>query len=253
MRKHRRVAAALFLGIVGTACGSAVGAESTSAVAASRPSAKAGRSPVGSRPARARDFARWEKEISSFERTDRESPPKKGGVLFLGSSTIKRWRTLEKDFPRHIVINRGFGGSEIVDSTHFAERIIFPYEPQTILLRAGGNDIHAGKKASEVFADYQAFVKTVHARLPKTRIVFIGLCPAPVRWDERQENRKLNDLVKEWSRGRDHLAYIETYSMSLTKEGQPREDLFVADRLHFNAEGYRILADLVRPFLPETK
>ncbi len=210
MRNSQSVAVACVVAIFSAIDGSAMGAESKPKAASSRPAAKAVRTRTTSQPARAHDFAKWEKEISSFEKTDAESPPKKGGVLFIGSSTIKRWRTLAKDFPKHDVINRGFGGSEIVDSTHFAERIIFPYEPQMVLLRAGGNDIHAGKKASEVFADYQAFVKKVHARLPKTRIVFIGLCPAPVRWEERGESRKLNDLVKEWSRGRENLAYIET-------------------------------------------
>src|SRR5437588_12786686 len=91
------------------------------------------------------DFGRWEKEIAVFEEMDRKDPPPKRAVLFIGSSTIRLWSTLAKDFPEYRVINRGFGGSEIVDATHFAERIVFPYEPRLIFLRSGGNDIHNGR------------------------------------------------------------------------------------------------------------
>src|SRR5438128_1146008 len=103
------------------------------------------------------DFAKWEKEIAAYEQMDRTNPPPRGALLFVGSSTIRRWETLAKDFPQHQVINRGFGGSQIADASHFAERIIFPYEPRMIFLRAGGNDIYAGKSPEQVFADYKEF------------------------------------------------------------------------------------------------
>jgi hypothetical protein len=38
-------------------------------------------------------------------------------VLFVGSSSIRFWKSLPKDFPKYHVINRGFGGSQIEDST----------------------------------------------------------------------------------------------------------------------------------------
>jgi lysophospholipase L1-like esterase len=217
------------------------------------PSADSGLPVRATQPAASNDhnFARWEKEISAFEDMDRAQPPAKGGVLFIGSSTIRLWKSLDQDFPHHHVINRGFGGSEIVDSTHFAERIIFPYEPRMVLLRAGGNDIHAGRTAEDVFEDFKAFVAKVHARLPKAQIVYIALCPAPSRWAERDANKTLNTLVQKYARGRSYVKYVETYDMSLDAEGQPRRELFVADQLHFNADGYRLLADRVRPFLPK--
>ena len=112
------------------------------------------------------NFARWEKEISAYERGDATNPPPKNSVVFIGSSTIARWKTLAQDFPNLPVLNRGFGGSEIMDATHFAGRIIFPYQPKMVLLRAGGNDLWAGKPVAEVFADYKDFTAAVHAQLP---------------------------------------------------------------------------------------
>jgi lysophospholipase L1-like esterase len=197
------------------------------------------------------DFARWEKEIAAYEQADRTNPPPKGALLFIGSSTIRLWKTLAEDFPEHRVINRGFGGSQIVDSTHFAERIIFAYEPKMILLRAGGNDLWAGKSPDQVFIEFKEFVAKVHGRLPETEIVFISLCPSVARWKQADKEKALNALVQEFARQTSWVKYIETYSMSLGPDRQPRPELFVADKLHFNAEGYKLLADLVRPDLPK--
>src|SRR5262245_14434475 len=65
------------------------------------------------------DFSRWEKDIAAFEMKDKENPPPKGAVLFAGSSSIRLW-DLKASFPDLKAINRGFGGSQIGDSTYFA-------------------------------------------------------------------------------------------------------------------------------------
>lgn len=195
------------------------------------------------------DFARWEKDIAAFEEADRTDPPPKGGVLFVGSSTIRLWETLAQDYPQHHVINRGFGGSEIVDSTHFAERIIFPYEPKQIFLRAGGNDIHAGRLPSDVAGDFLAFVEKVRSRLPKTEIVYVTFNPAPSRWGENDKLQALNKRIREMAVEIPHCCVVDAYDMSLNPDGSARTELFRPDMLHFNAEGYRVLAERVRPYL----
>lgn len=193
------------------------------------------------------DFAKWEKDISAFEQIDTTNPPPKGGVEFIGSSTIARWKTLARDFPDQPVFNRGFGGSEIVDSTHFAERVIFPYAPRMIVFRAGGNDLWAGKSAEQVFADFKEFTAVVHAKLPATDIVYIAWNPTPSRWKQHEQEKELNRLVENFVRQTPRLKYIETYDLPLGPDGLPRPELFVADRLHFNADGYKLLAERVRP------
>ena len=194
-------------------------------------------------------FAKWEKEIAAFEAADRTNPPPKGALLFIGSSTVRMWKTLAQDLPGHTTINRGFGGSQIVDSTHFADRIIIPYKPKKVLLRAGGNDINAGKSAEQVFADFKAFVAKIHSALPETEVVFIGLSPAISRWKQAEANKTLNNLVADYARTTRGVKYIECYDISLGPDGQPRPELFLADKLHFNAEGYKLLAEKLRQFL----
>jgi lysophospholipase L1-like esterase len=193
---------------------------------------------------------RFEKEIAAYEAQDRENPPPNGQILFTGASTIRRWTTLAQDFPEHKVMNRGFGGSQIADATHFAERIIFPYQPRAIFIRSGGNDLNAGKSVEQVFDDYKAFVEKVHGKLPNTTIYFISASPSIARWKQHEQEKELNDLVKKYRAEKPNLKYVETYDMVLGADGQPRADLFVEDKLHFNAEGNQLLAERVRPHLP---
>ncbi len=222
-----------------------------SLLAAISPARLSGQDAPRSRYAAARDYAKFEKEVAAYEAADREKPPGKGGILFIGSSTIRLWKTLAVDFPDHHVINRGFGGTEIVDSTHFADRLIFPHEPKQIFLRAGGNDIHAGRVPREVAADFVEFVRVVHARLPKTEILYIAVSPAPARWGEADKNRELNRLIREISLDMPRVGFVDAYDISLTPDGRARPELFMKDRLHFAAEGYKLLADRVRPFLAQ--
>ncbi len=204
---------------------------------------------------RAADFdhhsAKWEKEIAAFEQQDQTNPPPQGGIEFIGSSTIARWKTLTQDYAGFPVYNRGFGGSQLADSTYYASRIIFPYAPRQIFLRAGGNDLAAGESVAGVFSDYTNFVATVHAKLPDTTIFFISWGPTPSRWKQHEKELKLNALVKDYVAEHPelHLQYIETYDLFLGSDGKPRPELFGPDQLHYNADGYKLLADCVRPYL----
>lgn len=197
------------------------------------------------------NFTVWEREISAYERMDATNPPPQGGIEFIGSSVIARWKTLKRDFPGQPVYDRGFGGSWILDSTHFADRIVIPYAPRKIFLRAGGNDLAAGKSPQEVFADFKEFAGLVHSKLPQTVIYFISWNPTPLRWKQHEAEKSLNTMVAGFIEGKPYLRYIEMYDLPLDADGKPRPELFVADRLHFNAEGYKLVADRIRPFVAE--
>jgi lysophospholipase L1-like esterase len=197
------------------------------------------------------NYARWDKEISAFERHDATNPPPQGACLFIGSSVIRFWKTLAVDFPDQKVINRGFGGSQIVDSTHFADRIIFPYAPRIIFLRAGDNDLAAGVPVDQVFADFKDFVTTIQARLPDTEIVYISLSPSIARWKIHEKELAANALIRDFIHGRPHLHYIDGYTAVLGPDGKPRPELFGKDKLHYNAVGYKMLTECIHNQWPQ--
>lgn len=194
-------------------------------------------------------FEQWEPEIQTFEAADRASVPAPGGVLFVGSSTIRMWETLAADFPGVPVINRGFGGSQLADAVHFADRIILPYRPRMVLVYAGDNDLNAGKSPEQVLADYRALVAKIHGALPATRIGFLSVKPSPSRWKLAAEMRRANALVKEFSASDPRLFYVDTFTPMLGPDGGPRPELFREDMLHMNARGYALWRSIVAPYL----
>jgi lysophospholipase L1-like esterase len=193
--------------------------------------------------------AKWEKAIRAFEASDKESPPPAGAVLFVGSSSIRFWKSLSKDFPHYNVINRGFGGSEIADSTYFADRIVIPYRPSAIILHAGSNDLSGGKTPRQVYDDFRAFVDKVHSALPETPIAFLAINPTPLRWAQADKQKETNGLIQRYIEGKKGLAFIDQWDALLGPDGQPRPDLHVKDRLHPNAAGYKIRAAIINKYL----
>lgn len=192
---------------------------------------------------------KWEAEIRKFEESDRQNPPARGAVLFVGSSSIRLWQSLAEDFPGVGVINRGFGGSEIADSTFYVERIVTPYRPQMVVLYAGDNDLANGKTPRQVFDDYKAFVSRVRRKLPAAKIAFISIKPSPARASLLRSQKDANGLIKEYASRDKRLIYIDVFNPMLGGDGSPRPELFGPDRLHMNEEGYRLWKSVIAPYL----
>jgi lysophospholipase L1-like esterase len=195
---------------------------------------------------------KWEKDIARFEAAAAQNPPPQGALLFVGSSSIRMW-DLSKHFPEETTINRGFGGSELADSLHFADRIIIPHRPRVIFLYAGDNDIAGGKSAEQVTADYGEFVTKIQQALPKTHLVFLPIKPSLSRWEQWPEMNKANGLIRDKAAQDPRLVYLDTATLMLGQDGRPQPDLFRKDGLHLNEKGYRLWSGVVRRWLQDFK
>ncbi len=194
------------------------------------------------------DPARWEKDIQAFEKQDQKAFPPKGSILFLGSSSIRKW-DLNKYFPDLKTINRGFGGSQMEDPVYYADRIVFPYNPKIIVLYEGDNDINNGKTPETIFTDYKDFVKIVHDKLPKTRILYICIKPSMSRWPVIDKLRQTNELIRKFTQKDKRLQYLDVDAPMTGNDGKPRPELFEKDNLHLNHEGYVLWSAIVRRHL----
>ncbi|HEX4794687.1 MAG TPA: GDSL-type esterase/lipase family protein [Humisphaera sp.] len=192
---------------------------------------------------------KYEKEIAAFEAADRAAPPAPGGIVFVGDSGFRMWKSLDTDIPDMKIINRGFGGSTMADALYFTDRIVLPYKPHLIVVREGGNDLSTGTTPDQLIAEFQTFVDKVRAKLPETRIVFCLLNPNPTRWSQADTRKKTNAMIKEFVAKGKNLDYIEVWDQFLGPDGKPRTDLFLPDGLHNNAKGYAIYAEAVKPHL----
>ncbi|MCG3127990.1 MAG: hypothetical protein CHACPFDD_02863 [Phycisphaerae bacterium] len=215
--------------------------------------------PALSRPASAQSAAaqqaepdpkRWSSAIQSFEEWDRKNSHPKDALLFVGSSTIVNWHTAQS-FREWPVINRGFGGSHLAEVTHYADQVVLPYAPRAIVLYAGDNDIAAGRSAEQVSNDFAAFVARVRAKLPQTPIVFLSIKPSGARWAHWPTMQDANRRIAEQCRRGEKLTFVDVGAALLNDRGVPRDELFLSDRLHLNADGYAACERVLRPVLGE--
>ena len=193
--------------------------------------------------------ARWEETIRKFEAEDAARAPAKGGVLLVGGSNARRWTDVGTYFPGHAVLNRGFGGAQLADVLHFADRIVLPYAPRVIVLNAGGNDLNGGRTLDQVAETAAALAAKVRAALPATKILQVGVPPvlrAAGTADGLAAIRAVNARLAETARAAGNVEFIDLVPAFLGADGQPRRELFVEDGTHFSAAGYAVVAGLLR-------
>ncbi|MCL5281067.1 MAG: GDSL-type esterase/lipase family protein [Planctomycetes bacterium] len=203
---------------------------------------------AGARPQADPDPNRFAAEIKAFAEWDSRNAVPAHPVLFVGSSSIRLWRTHES-FPDLPVINRGFGGSQVSDVLHFADRIVFPYKTSIIVFYEGDNDLAAGKSAQRVVDDCRRFIGLVHDRQPATRIVLVGIKPSRARWSLWPEAQKANALLADLCRGDNRLFFTDLGTPLLGPDGMPAADLFLKDQLHLNDRGYAVWSRALTPVL----
>jgi lysophospholipase L1-like esterase len=192
---------------------------------------------------------RFEPEIRAYETADRASMPAPGGIVFVGSSSIRLWKSLAADFPGLPVLNRGFGGSTFPEANHYVARTVLRHRPRTVVLYEGDNDIALGRSPRQVLADYREFVRLVRDSLPRARIVFISIKPSPARWKLVDLQREANRLVRDVVATDTLLSYADVFEPMLGANGRPQPALFIADSLHMTPAGYAIWRTQVAPFV----
>ena len=194
---------------------------------------------------------RFETKVQEYEAEDRARPPSRGAIVFVGDSQFYRWKTINEDLPGYTLINRGIDSFQFQDLIQYFDRLVLPYQPRLIALHVGGNDVHNGKTPAQVLADFKALVARIRANFPAAPVVFSSITPGPGRWAEAPQRREANRLIREYVATRTDLKYVNLWDAMLTADGQPREDIWVEDRVHPNHAGYQIRAKLTRPLLGE--
>jgi lysophospholipase L1-like esterase len=189
---------------------------------------------------------RWRGELSAFDAADRQQWPGEGGVVFVGSSTIRLWTRLAQDFPQlPVVINRGFGGSTMADCSFFAQELVLRYKPRHVVVYAGDNDLAEGRTPIQILESFAQFANTVRAALPEVRISYISIKPSPSREKLLPRMRATNDIIAAYLRRLPNSDYIDVFTPMLGADGRPRPELFRGDQLHLNDEGYGLWRSVI--------
>lgn len=190
-------------------------------------------------------------DIALFKKQDSINFPPANGILFVGSSSFTKWTDVQTYFPGYPIINRGFGGSSLPDLIRYEKDIIFPYQPKQIVLYCGENDIAAADSvtAKMVLERFTTLFMDIRKQWPRIPLVFISIKPSPARWAMRDRMQEANRLIKKYLRKKKHTIFVNVWDSMLGADGLPMTDIFIADRLHMNAQGYTIWQGLVGPVL----
>ena len=194
----------------------------------------------------------YAKGIADFKKQDSLSFPESGQILFVGSSSFTLWKDVQQYFPQHSIINRGFGGSTLLDVTRYEADIIFPYKPKQIVIYCGENDIanDSTVTGAVVFERFKKLYDDIRLNLGKVPIVYVSMKPSPSRWHLRAKQTDGNERIRKFLRKKKRRAvFVDVWPGMLGADGKPREELYIADKLHMNAQGYIIWQKLLEPLL----
>ena len=194
----------------------------------------------------------YAKEIADFKKQDSLSFPESGQILFVGSSSFTLWKDVQQYFPQYPIINRGFGGSTLLDVTRYEADIIFPYKPKQIVIYCGENDIanDSTVTGAVVFERFKKLYDDIRLNLGKVPIVYVSMKPSPSRWHLREKQSDGNERIRKFLRKKKrHAVFVDVWPGMLGADGKPREELYIADKLHMNAGGYAIWQKLLEPLL----
>jgi lysophospholipase L1-like esterase len=190
-------------------------------------------------------------EIAEFKHRDSIQRPPANAILFVGSSSFRKWTNVQDYFPGYTIINRGFGGSSMDDVIRYAKDIIYPYHPKQVIIYCGDNDLASGRKMTgkKVYKKFVRLYDMIRKRLGNVDIVFVSIKPSPSRENLMPEMEQANDLIRNFMAQRAHAAFVDVYHLMLTPEGRPIDNLFLGDKLHMNEKGYKIWQQVLLPYL----
>lgn len=190
-------------------------------------------------------------DIQAFKHQDQDSFPPPGAVLFVGSSSFTMWKDVQDYFPRHRILNRGFGGSTLQDVIRYADEVITPYRPKQIVIYCGENDLASSDDVTarmvlERFTELFNRIRKNDAVVP---VAFVSLKPSPSRRHLWPKMVAANQLIKNFLRTKKKTSFIDVYHKMFNRDGTVMQDIFLEDDLHMNAKGYQIWKKTIEPYL----
>lgn len=200
------------------------------------------------------EVIRWESEIRNLEALDRKSQDPVDAVLFLGSSSIRLWDSIDEDMTPYPTIRRGYGGARYRDLRHFVARLVAAHQPRAIVIFVA-NDITSPEISpdpEQVMIDIRATQAKIRERLPEVPIFYVAITPTESRWSAWPTVQRLNGMIEEMCRESSTTFFIPTARHFLDPtSGRPVPNLFRVDHLHLSPAGYKVWADVIRSSLDE--
>ncbi len=189
-------------------------------------------------------------EVARFVAEDTLAPGPEAPVVFVGSSSIRRWEELHRTYADHGPVQRGLGGAQLGEVAAAADALVVRHAPRAVVVFAGTNDVAAGVGADVVIERFRCFRDRVATGLgADVPVLFFGITPAPARWDQWEEANAVNRGVQALAADDPAIHYLDAPRVFLATGTPPDASLFAGDGLHLSAAGYAVWNDLLRPAL----
>lgn len=192
----------------------------------------------------------WQ-DIQEFKKKDQQTPPQKDAILLIGSSSFTKWQDVSDYFPGKTIINRGFGGSRLIDLNYFSEDLLSPYQPKQIIVYCGENDFADDKnlKADVVVERFKTFYQKIRSKFPNIEVDYISIKYSPSREHLWPQMKEANKKIKKFMKKEKKAEFIDITKVMNDSKGNIRKDIFVEDMLHITPEGYRLWTSVMNPYM----
>jgi len=193
----------------------------------------------------------WMKRHESFNKRVAEGEV---DLILIGDSITHGWEgegknVWEKFYGKRNAVNLGIGGDR---TQHIIWRLdngnVKEISPKVAVIMIGTNN--SGNNSPEEIADgLAAITKQLRAKLPKTKVLLLGIFPRGANKDDgrRQVNGKANDIFKKLADGKG-IHYLDIGEKFLEPDGTLSRKI-MPDLLHLSVEGYTIWAESIEPTL----
>ncbi|HMG94322.1 MAG TPA: SGNH/GDSL hydrolase family protein [Chryseolinea sp.] len=193
---------------------------------------------------------RFKDEVAELTAND-GSLNKENIILFTGSSSVRMWKSLQTDFPKYNIVNRGFGGSQTSDLLYYFDKLILPYKAKKIFIYEGDNDLSVGKSPEQILSTMDSVVTLIRQKVsPTVPVYVISPKPSTSRWHLKDKYIEFNKRMSKWASSKKEVYFVDVWTPALDAKGNVVKDIFLEDGLHMNRKGYEIWVDVIRKYLP---
>lgn len=202
-------------------------------------------------PYRAGAEKTWSAAIAALEAKDATETHPDDSILFIGSSSIRRWNTIATDIAPYHPIQRGYGGAKWTDVAVFADRLITPHKFRAIVFFVG-NDISGGKDdrtPGEVAQLFAYVLDRVRQHNNEAPVFYVSVTPTESRFDAWPQIKAANSAVRDFCKRMKNTHFIGTESIFLSADGRPNPKWYVSDKLHLSPAGYSVWSAAIKSHL----
>ncbi len=221
------------------------------------------------------DLKSLENSIVAYE----QEPIEKGKILFYGHSLFTRWgspkwgyRRMDEDIRMKdgslAVVNHGFGTSTSEEQLYYYDRMVRPWEPRALVIATYANDAMYGYGPEQTMANLSKLLHWARTDFPGIKLFICEPHPMPKgkevtlpdKWNNGLNKRKhymeMLDIYEQTHEDTKIIRLWNRPELFETPEDvgnfrKVREDIFVADKVHPNQEGYDIFRKIFLEALDE--